>query len=78
MASKHVKSNVKFIFQVNTTMIISQAIISRSSIKNDGRVKHCLWEIIPIILGLEVHSPLLKYMFKIKETCPRVVGSFSD
>lgn len=65
VASKHIKSKIKVIFQINTSLILSQVMIRRPPIKKHGRVKQCPKEIIPIVISLEVHSPLLQYLFKI-------------
>lgn len=78
MASKHVKSNIKVIVQVNPSLILSQAMICRPLIKKHSRVKHYLKEIISTVIDLEVHGPLLRYLVKIKGIWARIVGSFSD
>lgn len=75
VASKHIKSNIKVIFQINPSLILNQVMICRPPIKH-SRVEHCLKEIISIIIGLEVHG--LQYLFKIKGIWARIIGSFSD
>ena len=59
VASKCHKSNIKVIFQINPSLILSQVMIYRPPIKKQGKVKHHLKEIIPIIIGLMVNGPLL-------------------
>jgi hypothetical protein len=78
MASKHVKNNVKIIFQVNPSLFLSQVIICRTPVKEQGKVEHCLKEIIPIIVGLEVNGPLVQYLFKTGGIWPRIIDRFSD
>lgn len=66
VTSKHVKSNVKDVFQVNSRLVLRQVMVCRPPIKKQGWVKHHLKEIIPIIIGLQVYGPLLQYLFKIR------------
>lgn len=78
VVSKHIDGNVKVIFQVTPSLILSQVMICRPPVKKHSRVKHYLKEIISIVIGLEVHGPLLQYLLKIKGDWARIIGSFSD
>ena len=50
--------------------------IGRPPIKKHSRVEHCLKEIIPIVTALEVHGPLLHYLFKISRIWARMLAGF--
>jgi hypothetical protein len=77
VASEHVKSNAKFIFQVNLSLILSQVVIYTPQNRKYGGVEHCLKKIIPIIIGLGVYGPLLSTCL-IRGIWARIVGGFSD
>ena len=51
--------------------------IFRPTNKKHNRIKY-LKELIPIIIGLEVHGSLLRYLFKIRGIWARIIGNFSD
>lgn len=59
VASKHVKTNVKIRFQVNSSLNLRQIMSCGPPFKKQGWVDHCLKEIIPIIIDLELHGSLL-------------------
>lgn len=55
-ARNHIKSHVKNIFQNIPSLILMQVMIIRLPIRQHSRLKYCLTEIVPIIIGLEVHG----------------------
>lgn len=67
LASRHVKNNVKVVFQVNSSWILSQVMLFKPPIMKHSGTNYCLKEIIPIVIGLEVHGPLPLYLFKKKK-----------
>jgi hypothetical protein len=66
VTGKHAKGDVKIIFRLILACFLNTSTVCRPPVKKHRGVEHCLQEIIPIIIGLEVHGPLLQFLFKIR------------